>query len=142
MSIACELLDTDRIGHLADILLGAAYADGSSHSDEVREIQAILVDLVGTETLPVGVVERMLAFDGASYRPEPSVAGLGELSEKDCAALLALVARVTDADAEHDWAEDAYIRSVAAALGASDEMLENLTVDISEELEPPPVPAT
>ncbi len=142
MPIPNELLDVTRLGHLADILLGAAYADGTSHSDEVREIQTILIDLVGTETLPAEVVERMLAFDGGEYTPDASCSGLGPLDEKDKHALLKLIARVTDADHEHDWAEDAYIRSVAAAIDAPVEMLTDLTVSIAEEAEPPPVPAS
>lgn len=136
-----RLLGLDAACALADLLMGAAYADGSFDGTEAQVIEQVLGTLVGLP-LPDALRERVIAFDPRGLDVEAAVAVLAPQGAADRRGLLALLASVTDADDIHHMAEDAYLNRVADAAGASAEERAGLTLDIlwDVSLVPPPMP--
>ena len=122
---------SDRIFPLCELLLGAAYADGTLHKQEKTEIRALMVELAGEMRVEV---EACIA----SFEPEKfdlsSIIGIfrGD-SEDDRRKLLRLAATVIEADEEIDFAENDYMRELAEALGLPESALDGLIVDIEIE---------
>ncbi len=136
-------LDLGQLRVVADILMGAAHADGQFDGDEMDMIGKVLVTLLGGEALPDEIVAHLEAFDADAFDLAKTVEALELRGPNDRKALLGLVGKVTDADDVHDLREDEYIRRLAELLGAPDEELAGLTVEIEwiESLEqPPPLP--
>ena len=138
----------DRILPLCELLLGAAYADKELKDQEKDEVRSLLEGLGGE--LPTEVELKITSFDPATFDIKASAAPFKGDSEDDRKKLLYLVAAVNEADDEIDFAEDDYLRDLAAALGLPKAALEGLTVEVeTEELKetfkqvrkgPPPVP--
>lgn len=142
-------MTTDRILPLSELLLGAAYADKELKDQEREEVRTLLQGLAGD--LPAEVDEAIKKFDPEKFDLKASAAAFKDDPEDDRKKLLFLVAAVNEADDEIDFAEDDYLRSLAAALGLPATALEGLTVEIEEEelkqtfekvvrKGPPPVP--
>ena len=140
----------DRILPLCELLLGAAYADKELKDQEKDEVRSLLEGLGGE--LPTEVELKITSFDPATFDIKASAAPFKGDSEDDRKKLLYLVAAVNEADDEIDFAEDDYLRDLAAALGLPKAALEGLTVEVeTEELKetfkqvrkgpPPPPPA-
>ena len=132
----------EELKHIADILMGAAYADGVHEIVEAAAIRRVLAELVGGGALPDAVARRLEAFDIAAFRLEETCANLKMSSPDRRRRLLQLVAQVTESDEVHDFDETDYILRVARSIGASREEYEGLTVDVRFEdpNQPPPVP--
>ncbi|MEL6180110.1 MAG: hypothetical protein AAFS10_14215 [Myxococcota bacterium] len=138
-----ETINTEELMLIADILMGAAHADGEEEVAEVSAIEDILTDLLHGEPLPEAISGHLIAFDPASFDVQATCAKLHLATAEDRRTLLALVAEVTDADDVHAMAEDEYIRVVAQAIGASQEEYADLTVEVlqlSSIQTPPPLP--
>lgn len=138
-----HILNQDEIMRVAAVLMGAVYADGEVDGSETATVYSILGQLIGEQELPQAVRELMAHFDPSSFQLEQTCAGLLLESPEDKQALLALVAEITDADDVHSCTEDDYLRRVARAIGASEEDLAGLTmemVEISTLSPPPPLP--
>jgi uncharacterized membrane protein YebE (DUF533 family) len=141
-------LAPDRILHLCDVLLGAAYADQHLHDKEKQKVRGLLGDLAGE--LPPEVDARIFAFDPKSFDLARAVAPFRSDTEDDRKKLVVLASAIVEADGEHDFAEDDYLRALATALDLPASALTGLTADIeAEELEvtfarvrrgPPPPP--
>ncbi len=141
---------SDRIVPLCDLLLGAAYADKQFKDREREEVTGMISDLAGSMTPEL--TEQIDAFDPAKFDLATTAAAFGGDSEDEKRRLLFLVAAINDADEEHDFAEDEYLRSLAQALALPSSALEGLIIDVEvEELKetfekirkgppPPPVP--
>jgi uncharacterized tellurite resistance protein B-like protein len=138
---AVRLLDSDGAQALADLLLGAAYADGSFDGSERQAIERVLGERVGLP-LPPALAAHVASFDPATLDVEAAVARLGLRGASDRRGLLALVASVTDADDIHDLSEDAYLNRLADAAGADEDERRGVTLDIIWDLSlvPPPMP--
>ncbi|MEZ4265748.1 MAG: TerB family tellurite resistance protein [Myxococcota bacterium] len=136
-----RLLQIDAACALADLLLGAAYADGSFDGSERQAIEEVLGDRVGLP-LPAALAQHIAAFDPATLDLDVAVARLDLRGAADRRGLLALVASVTDADDIHDMAEDAYLNRLADAAGADEDERQGITLDIiwDVSLVPPPMP--
>lgn len=138
----------DRILPLSELLLGAAYADKELKDQEKDEVRSLLEGLAGD--LPVEVEQKIATFDASKFDLKASAAPFKADSEEDRKKLLYLVAAVNEADDEIDFAEDDYLRDLAAALGLPKSALDGLTVEVeTEELKeaftkvrkgPPPPP--
>ena len=140
----------DRILPLCELLLGAAYADKELKDQEKDEVRSLLEGLAGD--LPTEVELKISSFDPASFDLKASAAPFKGDGEEDRKKLLYLVAAVNEADDEIDFAEDDYLRDLAAALDLPKSALEGLTVEVeTEELKetfkavrkgppPPPIP--
>lgn len=136
-----RLLDIDGACALADLLLGAAYADGTFDGSERQAIERVLGDRVGVP-LPAVLAEHVATFDPATLDIPAAVARLGLTGAADRRGLLALVASVTDADDIHDFSEDAYLNRLADAAGADEDERRGITLDFIWDLSlvPPPMP--
>jgi len=108
---------------IAELMLGAAHADGTISWPERSAIANVLMSFLGHRELPDAVTSHMQSFDPKSFDVEAACAALSTSTREDRAELLGLVARVTDADALLQAGEENYLRRVAKAIGASEEEL-------------------
>jgi uncharacterized tellurite resistance protein B-like protein len=141
-------MTTDRILTLSELLLGAAYADKELKDQERDEVRTLLQGLACD--LPAEVDEKLKSFDPDKFDLKASAATFVGDSEEDRKKLLFLVAAVNEADDELDFAEDDYLRDLAAALELPASALEGLAMEVeTEELKesfqavrkgPPPPP--
>ena len=139
----------DRIVPLCDLLLGAAYADTQFEAREREEVRELLADLSGAK-LSTELENRIAKFDPKTFDLAKTAAEFKRDDIDDRRRVLFLVAAINDADEEVDFAEDEYLRALAAALDLPSSALAGLTVDIEiEELRedfakvrkvPPPPP--
>jgi hypothetical protein len=122
----------DRIEPLCDLLLGAAFADRVFVAREREEVQALLADLVGGR-LPSRLEARIAMFDPARFDLAATAAAFATDDADDRRRVLFLVAAIHEADEELDFAEDAYLRALAAALNLPDSALAGLTLEVEVE---------
>ncbi len=109
--------DEEQYFSLAKILLAAAYADGQFHSLERDVIQDFLGDVIGDHEVNDRVIKRLVEFDPEDCDVAELVAGLSIETDEQHQEVLAIIARVTDADKEFDGGEETFIGEVVAALG-------------------------
>jgi len=112
-----------ELAALAELMLGAAFADGKASWPERSALAGELVAFTGHKELPAAVKARIEQFDAATFDLAATCQRLAPPTKDDRVALLGLVARVTDADAELHPAERAYLQRVATLIGASDDEL-------------------
>jgi uncharacterized tellurite resistance protein B-like protein len=114
---------------VTDILLGAANADGSSDGEEVMAVRDLLKELHGGKDLPADVESRITGFDAKKFSVEKSAAEFLKTSKLEKRKLLELCCTIRDADDEHDFAEDEYIKTLGTALGMKPSEFADLTLD-------------
>jgi uncharacterized tellurite resistance protein B-like protein len=134
-----EAMKIDELKRIADVLLGAAYADGLHQLEEASAIRRLLGGLAGAEELPPALAQHIEAFDVSAFTLERSCAGLDVDTPEKRRRLLQLVAQVTECDEVHDFDESDYIVRFARCIGAKPEEYKGLTVDVQYD-DPPPVP--
>ena len=133
----------EQLEALADLLCAAAHSDGQLVGPESDAIERILNDALNTEALPPPVSERIRLFSLETFDLERVCARLQLDAAAERRSLLRLIADVTDADQIHHFAEDAFIRRVAEAIGSDPSEYADLTVDlipIGTVVQPPPIP--
>lgn len=104
---------------IAQLMLGAAHADGEVAWAERSVIGKTLTDFVGSGALPEAVRAAIEAFDITTFDLRKPCANLILRTSRDRKELLALIARVTDADAVLTRPERAYLGGIARAIGAT-----------------------
>lgn len=129
MASATLNLDTDQLKAVAELLAGAAWADDQYHGLEAETISRIISEHADDEYAASHVKEHLATFDKDNFDVAEAVARVGLNTDGERAALLGLVARVTDADFTHDFAESDYIESVASALGLDEASYREHTVE-------------
>jgi uncharacterized tellurite resistance protein B-like protein len=133
-----------NIQAMADILMAAAYADGSLALEEEALVREILAAEIAEPTLPPEVLEHLQAFEPDTFELNEACAQLGLQGKAERRRLLRLVAEVTEVDAIHDLDESHFIRRVGRCIGARPEEYEDLTIDATSAPEghdlPPPTP--
>lgn len=135
---------------IADLLMGAAFADSRLDGREYDAVKALLAGVMDVETIPDDMEKRLKAFDHKTFDPASAVASLMITEEAEKRHLLELIAAVNDADEELDLDEHDYLTKVAVALGFSPEEYGDLTLEVlsvenlqevgKELLSPPPIP--
>jgi hypothetical protein len=137
---------SDRHECIADLLMGAAYADKQLDGCELAKVKKLLGELMGKAALPAELDARLTNFEPSKLDVTGTVAALGLSTDDEKQKLVELVSAVHDADDVWDFDEDLYLRGVAAALGLSEEAYTHLTVGdiemdvIGAALLPPPLP--
>lgn len=132
---------------VAQVLMGAAYADAEVEGREHETVTALLELATGRKLLPLEIGRVIRDFDPVTFDVEATVAALDLDREEDKRHLLELVAAVHDADEVLDLAEDAYLRRLAELLGLPAEAYADLVVgeirieSAGQALIPPPLPA-
>jgi len=106
-----------ELGALAELMLAAAWSDGTKIAVEIVAIAEQLKDFVETTALPAHVSQRMESFDPTRFDVAAACAQLILTNDDDRLAVLSLLARVVGADRVLHPAEEAYMMRVAAALG-------------------------
>jgi len=136
---------------LADLLMGAAYADRKLDGREGETVRAKLAEWLEVDEIPGELNERLESFDPETFDLEVSAALLAPDDVSRAREILELVAAVNEADEELDLDEDRYLRNLAKELGVeeseyADLKLEIVSVeDLKEDLRrltatPPPLP--
>lgn len=127
----------DRIDIIADLLLGAAYADRRFRDVERQAVGALLCDLLLTHALPEDLARRIDAFDPARFDLVAAAQDFVQDPPMKKRRLLELVAHLCQADGEFDFEEDAYIRRLAEALAMAPDEYADLVLEYEiEELRP------
>jgi uncharacterized tellurite resistance protein B-like protein len=125
----------DRLPLVADLLMEAAHADDRLHGEEKDAVKSLLCGILEVPTLPMDVAFHIDEFDAKSFdRRAATQAFAGDPPELK-KRLLELIAAVHAADGEIDFAEDAHLRAVGAALGLPAESFQDLVVDVVEEID-------
>jgi uncharacterized tellurite resistance protein B-like protein len=144
MSISQGQLKPSQLKWLADILMGAAHADGSAEGAETDEVRSTLKKLLDGAELSEELNNRLELFNPKEFDLQVACDELGAETAEDRRFLLKLVASITESDETHDLDESAYIRRVGGCLGASPEEYSDLTVEILSVSQgrsnPPPLP--
>lgn len=109
--------------------MGAAHADHQLRDRERAAVHALLSTLTGAP-LTADLAARVAGFDPARFDLAATAAAFRGDPEADRRRLLVLVAAVHDSDAELDFAEDAFLRALGAALELPADALEGLTIDV------------
>lgn len=135
---------------VADLLMGAAYADRKLDGREFDVVKKLLADLMSVEEVSADIERRLDGFDPAVFDPSATIAELGLTSDDDKLRLVELIAVVTEADEEIDFDENEYLESVARALELPRNTYSGFTLEVEsvEEikssaarlLKPPPIP--
>jgi lipopolysaccharide/colanic/teichoic acid biosynthesis glycosyltransferase len=108
--------DLDSIRPVANILVGAAMADGTFCEREQATVRGLLCQLIGKETLPLELEQLLSDYDPKRFDLQEEVAALREHSHTSEQRLIQLVRKVCDADATIDLREDNYMVGLALAL--------------------------
>lgn len=142
----------DRILSIADVLLGAAYADGVLAGEEEALVRRFLSELLSADVLPAPLEAHLAAFDPERFELAAAAALFADDPWELKRNLLELVAQIRDADGEIDFAEDEYLVSLGDALEVPREEFADLATGIEiEELRtaftaltrpPPPLPTS
>jgi uncharacterized tellurite resistance protein B-like protein len=144
MSISQRNLQPAQLTWVADILMGAAYADGTLEGAEAEAVHRVLRELFDGKELPAEILARVEGFDPKDFDLQTACESLNIETPEDRRMLLNLVSTITESNESHDFDESAYIRRVGVCLGASSKEYEDLTVEIISvsgvRRPPPPLP--
>ena len=121
----------DRIDVITDLLMGAAYSDGSLEGREEATVRRLLGELLDG-ALPAATDARITAFSPEGFDLEETAAHFRDDSPERKRKLLELVVAVRDADDVFDTDEDDYMTALARALGMKPEEYADLALQIEE----------
>jgi uncharacterized tellurite resistance protein B-like protein len=142
---------TDKNETIADLLMGAAYADNHLDGRELDAVKKLLANVMSLEQLPEEMTARLESFDAKGFDARAAAQSLELTTEEEKRNLVELIAAVTEADDELDLDENDYIEEVAGALDLPRATFTDLTVEVLsvENLQaagqrlmsvPPPIP--
>ena len=139
------MIDRDLVPIVADLLMGAAYADSRLRGHEALTIRKQLAELLEVDKVPGHIENRLMHFDPDKFDLDLTVATLPKLEPDAARKLLEMVAAVNASDGELDFDEDEYLHQLASAIGVSRQSYADLTIDVEDDEEeepakPPPVP--
>ena len=135
-------MQLEQLKGLLDILLAAAASDGHTDFKETIAIRRALDDLGITDPgVRTSLEEHQFLFEPGTFSLEESVKAMGHLDAEERGLVIGLLEKVEEADGVIDLEEEEFIQRVAKALGASDEEVAALTMEIIES-GPPPIPGT
>lgn len=123
---------------ITDLLIAAIYCDGTMMGSEDNAARDLLADLLLTtpDDLPAEVDERIRNFRIIGFDMEASVKDFLSDPPMKKRRLLELVAKMVDADGEHDFREDQFMRDLADCLGMKEEEYADLVVELEIVEEP------
>ena len=124
----------DRIQVVADILMGAAYADSNLAGDERASVKQLLSNVLQTESLPMDLAFHLEEFSPTAFDLDKAAAAFAKDDDETKRRLLELVAAVHAADHEFDLAEDEYLHRLGEALGLPHSAYKDMIVSVVEEV--------
>ncbi len=125
----------DRSLVIVDLLLAALSCDGTIVGEEDQAARRLLADLLlcKPDELPPHVEERIRSFRLIAFDMDRTVADFLSDPPMRKRRLLELIAKLVDADGEHDLRESDFIRDLARALGMPKEEYDDLVLHIEIE---------
>ena len=136
---------------IADLMMGAAYADKRLDGREVDEVKRLLAGIMEVDAIGDEMTERIATFNHQEFDPVKVVRALGLSDDEEKRHLVEMIAAVTEADEEVDLDESEYLEKVAEALEMPRTTFTDLTVEVLEVenlkqaakklIQPPPIPA-
>ncbi len=142
---------TTQIELIADLLMGAAYADNHLDGREYEVVKKLLATAMKLDTIPKNLEQRIKSFDSSAFDPVVTAKSLDLTDDEQKRGLIQLVSAVTDADDVLDLDENAYIELVAETLEMPRASYSDLTVEIlsveslqaagKKVTKPPPIPS-
>jgi len=138
----------DRYLVITYLLLGAVYADERLEGEETGAVRRLLAKLMEVDEIPEELDEIIEAFDPDDFDLEQAAEAFAADPLITKRNLLELVAAVFDADEVVDFDEDAYMRSLAEALGMEESEYKDLRLSyeledfaaVARQVVPPPIP--
>lgn len=121
---------TDRNEKIADLMMGAAFADKRLDGREMVAVRKLLAQAMGADTIGDTMEARLKAFRPSGFDPAATARGLGLTSDDDKRNLLELISAVTEADKELDLDESEYLEKVAGALDLPRQTFTDLTMEV------------
>lgn len=119
----------DRIGVIADIFLGAMYADRRFADSEKAAVRRLLCDLIVRPELPPELEQRIATFDPARFDLAAAARDFASDPPMNRRRLLELVAQLCMCDGELDLEEDEYLHALARALEMRPSEYEDIVLD-------------
>lgn len=138
--------ELEELGAIADLLMGAAHADGRLEPEELDSVREIIGALAEEQDVREQLLARAERFDPQTHDVEACCRRIPLSSARACRSLLVLIGRVVDADGVEDFAESSYLRQVADLIGIDPRDTGDLISDIvsvdgeTAPPAPPPVP--
>jgi uncharacterized tellurite resistance protein B-like protein len=123
----------ERIHLIADLLMGAAHADGGLDGQEQATVKRLVREILGTATLPIELSFRIEDFDPKSLDLESIGGKFAGDSLLEKRRLLELISSLHASADEVDVAEDAYVRKVGSAIGLDERHFRDLASAIIED---------
>ncbi|MDX2023953.1 MAG: TerB family tellurite resistance protein [Deltaproteobacteria bacterium] len=125
----------DRIEHVADILMAAAYADQHLAGDERAAVRQLLKQLLDAETLPMDLDFRIDEFAAGTFDLKKAAAVFVNDPPEVKRHLLELVAAIHAADQEFDLAEDEFVHRLGEALGLPHSSYKDMIISVVDEVD-------
>jgi len=119
----------DRIGTIADLFLGAMYADDRFEAEEKEAVRRLLCELIVRPELPPELEQRIDEFDPSQFDLVATARDFASDPPMNRRRLLELVAQLCVADGELDFEEDDYLHRLARALGMEPVEYEDIVLD-------------
>lgn len=136
---------SDRFENIANLLMGAAYADDDLDGRELETVRKLLTEAMGDDELPHDLEAKLHLFDPEDHDVQATIDAIDLPSEDMKIKLLELVVAVHDSDEVLDVGEDEYVIEVAEAMGLPKAKYASMTLDVEiveagKVLKPPPLP--
>jgi uncharacterized tellurite resistance protein B-like protein len=135
---------------IADLLMGAAYADNHLDGREYEIVKSLLAKSMNLEVIPEDMENRIKQFDPSKFDMAGTAESLRLEDDGQKLQLVEFIAAVTEADDVLDLDENEYLEKVAQFLelprqSYSDMTMEVLSVENLQEvgrnlIKPPPIP--
>ncbi|MDB4991595.1 MAG: hypothetical protein JWN04_6773 [Myxococcaceae bacterium] len=119
----------DRIGPIAQLFLGAVYADHHFEAEEKRAVTRMLCDLIVKPELPPELAMQIEDFDPEAFDLIAAASDFTSDPPMNRRRLLELVAQLCVSDGELDLEEDDYLHRLANALGMEPSEYEDIVLD-------------
>jgi uncharacterized tellurite resistance protein B-like protein len=123
----------DRIFAVADLMMGAAYADAKLEGAEKATIRRLLREILVVPTLPMDLDVHIDSWKTEGFDVGRVAAAFTDDPPAMKRKLLDLLSAVHAADEEFDLAEDAYLRQVGVAIGLPEERFRDLVATVIDE---------
>jgi putative colanic acid biosynthesis UDP-glucose lipid carrier transferase len=120
--------DFDSIRPVANLLLGAAHADGKYCDLEQATVRGLLCQLVGRQELPDALAAQLAEFDPQRFDLQQAIEDFRGHAHTSPRRMLELTRKVCDADGTVDIREDNYMVALALALSLTPASYRDLVV--------------
>jgi putative colanic acid biosynthesis UDP-glucose lipid carrier transferase len=128
--------DVSELFPVTDLLMAAAWSDGSLDLVEREKVRELLGELAG-KPLPLSLEVRVVDFDPERFDLGKTVEAFAKLTPRERRRLVAMVREVCDANGAYDLEEDRFAQALVMALALTDEDVRGLVVKIAPYLTSP-----